>query len=90
MPRRREGETIQTPPNFVRLHLKGVGGVTVEKLCQSLIRVVGLVCGARRGEGGKKRRKVHSSKRVSSYLALNGIFNSSSSVLFSCPGQLNR
>ena len=31
MPWRREGETIQTPPNFVRLHLIGVGGVTVEK-----------------------------------------------------------
>ena len=32
MPRRREGETIQTPPNFACLHLKGVGGVTVEEL----------------------------------------------------------
>ena len=64
----REGETIQTPPNFACLHLKGVGGVTVEELMPApdgSCRVGG--CGAKRGEGGKKRRK------VSSYLALNGI-----------------
>ena len=53
MPRRREGEiTIQTPPNFACLHLKGVGGVTVEEVMPAPEAVVGWV-----GVWSKKRRR---------------------------------
>ena len=56
---RREWETIQNPLNFVRLHLIGVGGVSVGEVMPApdgSCRVG--VFRARRGEGGKKRRKV--------------------------------
>ena len=67
--RRREGKTIQTPPNFAWLHLIGVGGVTVEEV----MSVPDESC--RMGVWSKKRRRWDAkrgggSKRVSSYLVL--------------------
>ena len=58
MPRRREGETIQTPPNFFRLHLIGVGGVSVGEVMSAPDGSCWVGVWARRGEGGKKRRKI--------------------------------